>query len=280
MKIVIVGSNGFLGSNVDYSDLGGFEYLKVSRSRGLDIRSDKTKAVILDFFPDIIVNFAAQVGVLSFNNSDSNSALNLNNDITMRVCEIALSCEASLIHLSSYVYGPPVYLPVDENHSTSPNSLYALSKLTSENIVKYFHDNYSLPAVVLRPFNIFGNGQSDNFLLPNLIKQFKQGGEVCLNSFDNRRDHLWVGDLVNCILEIASTGVRGYEIYNVGSGCSVSNYEIAEYISRDHNNPKIIDGGVVRQGDVADCYACIKKLQSRISWTPTINIFNYIDTLQ
>ena len=280
MKIVIVGSNGFLGRNFDYSNQRGFEYLKVSRSRGLDITNDQTKSIILDFSPDIIVNFAAQVGVLSFQNSDANSALSLNNDITMHVCEIARDCEASLVHVSSYVYGPPTYLPVDENHATRPNSLYALSKLTSDSIVKYFHDNYSLPAVVLRPFNIFGNGQSDNFLLPNLVTQFKQGGEVYLNSFRNRRDHLWVGDLVNCILEIVSTGIRGFEIYNVGSGCSVSNYEIAEYISRDYSNSTIIDGSVVRQGDVADCFASIKKLQSRISWAPSISVFDYIDSIK
>ena len=162
MKIVIVGANGFLGSNFDYSHSRGFEFLKVSRSKGLDITSDKTKTIISDFSPDIIINFAAQVGVLSFDNSDAKSAISLNNDIAMHVCETAVRCKSSLIHLSSYVYGPPIYLPVDENHTASPNSLYALSKLTSDNIVKFFHDNYSLPAVILRPFNIFGNDQSDN----------------------------------------------------------------------------------------------------------------------
>ena len=61
---------------------------------------------------------------------------------------------------SSYVYGYPEKLPINENHPVKPNNPYSLSKWISEQIIEFESKQDNLNAVILRIFNIYGNGQS------------------------------------------------------------------------------------------------------------------------
>ena len=57
---------------------------------------------------------------------------------------------------SSEVYGNARWIPMDEDHPTLPSTPYGASKLAGEAMTLSFHHTYGLPAVVVRPFNIYG----------------------------------------------------------------------------------------------------------------------------
>ena len=78
-----------------------------------------------------------------------------------------------LIFLSSYVYGKPDYLPIDEKHKTHIENPYGRSKLHCESLCNSYAQDYGLDIIVLRPFNIFGNGQNKEFLFPTIINQLQ-----------------------------------------------------------------------------------------------------------
>jgi UDP-glucose 4-epimerase len=57
---------------------------------------------------------------------------------------------------SCSVYGTPTTLPVDEQHSTGPESPYAESKLLVERMLRWFDECHGLRSVSLRYFNAAG----------------------------------------------------------------------------------------------------------------------------
>ena len=76
-----------------------------------------------------------------------------------------------VVFASSYVYGPPQYLPIDEEHPLNPTSPYARSKVIGENLFKAFHEDYGLKCTILRPFNIYGPCQSGEGALQIFIRK-------------------------------------------------------------------------------------------------------------
>ena len=48
------------------------------------------------------------------------------------------------------------YLPIDEKHPINPHTPYNKSKVISENLCKYYSQDYGINIVTLRPFYIYG----------------------------------------------------------------------------------------------------------------------------
>lgn len=66
-----------------------------------------------------------------------------------------------LIHASSaIVYGTPLRLPLDEGHPTHDTTLYGISKVANENLLRSFKEQFGLDYVALRYFNIYGPGMN------------------------------------------------------------------------------------------------------------------------
>ena len=96
--------------------------------------------------------------------------------------------------MSSYFYGPPNYIPVDENHLLSPHNPYSNTKYLSEEICRGYANDYNMDIVSLRLFNIYGKGQKGNFLIPDILRQI-DSGQVILNDPRPKRDYIHVSDL-------------------------------------------------------------------------------------
>src|SRR5207248_1724571 len=57
---------------------------------------------------------------------------------------------------SASVYGDPSYLPMDEGHPFNNRTLYGAGKIANEQILRAFNEQYGLPYVALRYFNVYG----------------------------------------------------------------------------------------------------------------------------
>lgn len=128
---------------------------------------------------------------------------------------------------SSHVYGLPQYLPMDEKHPIDPREPYASSKAAAELLVNTYALNYGINTAVIRPFNMYGPGQSENFIIPSIIKQAKEKETIELGNLEPTRDLLYIKDAVEGMLTIAECGEG---VYNIGSGIETSIKEIVENI--------------------------------------------------
>jgi len=111
---------------------------------------------------------------------------------------------ARLIHTStSEVYGTARYTPIDEAHPLQAQSPYAAAKIGADKLVESFHLSYSLPVVILRPFNTFGPRQSARAVVPTIIAQCLADSKVRLGNLSPTRDLTYVTDTIEGFVQAA-----------------------------------------------------------------------------
>jgi nucleoside-diphosphate-sugar epimerase len=179
---------------------------------------------------------------------------------------------AHLIYLSSYLYGDPDRLPIPESAPIAAKSPYALSKLLSESTCRYFSESFGIRVTILRPFNVYGPGQSPSFLVPSIVRQVEEGGPIRVKDLEPRRDFVYVGDLITAIT--AAMGFTGrYGVFNVGSGQSHSVQELIDIVQRAWQTQyPVITKGERRKDEIMDTVADISAARRVLRWSPEWNL--------
>ena len=173
MKIAVAGSDGFVGRNVCAQlEAKGHIILRIDITQGFDL----TDVTIVDKIEPIntFIHLANLVYVpASYENPEK--FYRINYLTTLNALEICRKYNARLIYASSYIYGSPQYLPVDESHPVCPFNPYAQTKVICEKLCEGYHRDFKVKVSILRPFNIYGVGQRGMLLIPEIIGQIKEG---------------------------------------------------------------------------------------------------------
>jgi nucleoside-diphosphate-sugar epimerase len=139
---------------------------------------------------------------------------------TLRACRIAVRSKASRFVLisSSEVYGSTAAgKHLHEASPTRPQSLYAISKLMGERVVREFALS-ELPWVIVRLFNAYGENATHPYFVPETIRQCLKTEKITIGNLDSRRDFTLVGDSAEAIVRATSaTEIEG-ETINICSG--------------------------------------------------------------
>jgi UDP-glucose 4-epimerase len=197
---------------------------------------------------------------------------------TITVLEFCRRHTIPLVFLSTYIYGTPQRLPIDETHPLSTPSPYHMSKLSCEELCAFYASKYQICIRVLRPFNVYGAGQSDAFLLPKIMRQILSPETKTIEIFDlsPKRDYIYIEDLISAML-LAQKKWEGLEIFNVGTGVSISVKEAIETMLRETGCEKDFrETGERRQGEIDDCRADISKVKNILGFTPKFSFANGI----
>jgi len=173
---------------------------------------------------------------------------------------------------SSTFYGNrPV--PHRENDPSDLLNIYGLTKQVGEEYCLLFDRTSDLACVVLRYFNVYGPRQPQtgayalvlgiflNRRAENKVLEIHGGGV-------QQRDFVHVRDVVAANIaafdRAEEKGIRG-EIFNVGSGESISVKALADMISPNQVHTP------ARQGDAAATLADISKIKARLGWSPKVS---------
>ena len=196
---------------------------------------------------------------------------------------INLALEASkekkikrFIHISSSeIYGSAKHVPMDEEHPTTPQSTYAVSKLAGERVVFTIHKEHNLPAVIIRPFNSFGPNITQPYIIPEIISQIISGkNEITLGNIESKRDLTFVSDTARAILlSLTSENIIGQTI-NVGSQRTFSIKELVKIIS-DLSSREVkikIDSSRFRPFDIDNLVCNYEKANRLLGWKPEVSI--------
>lgn len=275
-QIAITGENGFVGrhlvnalkelnsSVITLRDLDG-NSLDVRNKELIQIKMDETGDI------DIIYHLAAMTSVISsYQNPHATYETNILG--TLNILELCrLHDIDKIVYASSYVYGMPQYLPVDEKHITDSPNPYSRSKLIGEELCKSYHQDFGIKCIILRPFNIYGPGQRSDFLIPKIISSLSCG-EVVLRDPEPKRDFVYITDMIDAYIK-AGEYEAGFDIFNIGFGQSYSVKEIMEKIMKIYGSKiRVIYKGDRRRNEIMDCYANIKKARNILGWRPCIDI--------
>ena len=158
--------------------------------------------------------------------------VNVNATISLALAVIKEKKAKRFVHISSSeIYGTARYTPMDENHQTTPQSTYAVSKLAGERVVFTMHKEHNLPAVIIRPFNSFGPNITQPYIIPEIIRQIEKNDVIKLGNLNAKRDLTYVTDTARgIILSLVKEGVIG-EVINIGSQRSFSIKDLVSLIS-------------------------------------------------
>lgn len=273
-KILITGHNGFIGQKfVKELENYDIEVITLEDNIGnrIDIRNwDKIKE-FEDL--DMIYHLAAVTFVpYSFKNPRETYEVNLLG--TLNILELGRLVDVEkIVTMSSYVYGQPQYLPIDENHPLNPNNPYTRSKLIMEQLCRTYSQDFGLNCVIFRPFNIYGTGQDDNFLIPSIIKQLNNG-KIVLKDPEPKRDFIYISDVISVLIKAASLKkTENTDIFNIGYGKSYSVKEVVDKIielSKKHVEVRYT--GERRENEIMDTVADITKTKNKLGLKALIDI--------
>ena len=269
MVFAVAGSDGFLGKHVcSLLEQAGHDLLRIDISQGFDLSDPEAVERVPKV--DCFIHLANLVYVPG---SYENPALyyRINYMTTLNALEVCRKYNARLIYISSYVYGPPQYLPVDEKHPMNPFNPYAQTKVICEKLCEGYHRDFGVKISIVRPFNIYGVGQKGMLLIPEIISQLKEGKEeIQLKAESPRRDYINVVDVASAIC-ICAMSDEDYGVYNACSGKSVSVKEITEIINRNlKHKVKFTFSASDRPNEVDETRGSCVKLKA-LGWKPSID---------
>lgn len=271
-RILVTGSSGFVGRNL-VEELKGHnvEVVTLTDSEGhrSDIRDWQTVKEIENI--DIVYHLAAKTYVpFSFENPREVYEVNLLG--TLNILELCRLREVEkMVFVSSYVYGQPRYLPINEKHPVQPTNPYMRSKVLGEELCSAYNNDFGLKCIILRPFNVYGVGQSGDLLIPTIISQL-QAGKIELKDSKPKRDYIFVSDLIDALIEAGKLN-GNFEIFNIGCGKSYSVKEIVDKIIQLYGkNAKINYENERRKNEIMDVIADIRKARAMLGWKPKVNI--------
>jgi len=239
-KVVITGGTGFVGSHlVKYLCQSNCEVIVITRSNEKlrdDMvgriryipRKDLLKSKIDNI--DICIHLAAY-GVDSKKN-DFNELVNANIIFVKEVIDFCvLNNVAKLINTGScFEYGNIGIKRANEKTEIKPESLYGATKAAGVIIANTYAKMRGIPLITIRPFGIYGEGEAENRLVPQLMKAFFTNTKLNLTGGEQIRDYLYIDDVISAIIELATNGVPLYQTYNICSAKEISIREFVEYM--------------------------------------------------
>ena len=190
---------------------------------------------------------------------------------TIQVLELCRKTGAGLTYISSYLYGEPDYLPIDELHPVKSYNPYSQSKVIADSTCQFYARHFNLPVTIFRPFNAYGPGQSSRFLIPEIIAKVMDPAtpEVEVMDLRPKRDYHYIDDLVDAFM-ISIAKPNG--IYNLGSGCSISVEEIIRLVMKYTGIDKpYCSLSKPRPNEIFDLYSDVGKARRELGWSPKIS---------
>jgi UDP-glucose 4-epimerase len=128
---------------------------------------------------------------------------------------------------TSEIFGSMAYKPTEESNTVAGSAgearwVYAVSKLAGEHLTHAYYKQYGLPIVTVRPFNIYGPGQTGEGALQVFIKRALKNEDIFING-DGSQIRAWcyVDDFVDCLLEVIENPNAIGQSFNIGNARAV-----------------------------------------------------------
>lgn len=249
-----------------------------------DLQNDQlVHRTIGHYRPDVVFHLAAQSYVPKAFAAPADTLVN-NSVGQINLLEAIRAAEIDptiLIVGSSEVYGfvEPDEMPVNENQPFRPGNPYAVSKVTQDVLGYQYFRTHGMRIIRVRPFNHFGPGQSERFVVSSFARQVAQAEAglveptVLTGDLSSKRDFTDVRDIVRAYRLAVERGQPG-EVYNLCSGTAVGIGELLHRLIAMSTRPISIeqDPSRLRPADVPVIVGDYSRFAAATGWGPQISM--------
>ena len=266
-RVLVTGGGGFIGRRLVQSLRGEGAEVYAPERGVLDVAAGPLPELSADW----VIHLAGRTFVPA-SWSDPADFYRVNVLGTVNVLEYCRRSQAKLIYISGYCYGIPETLPISEAAPLKPNNPYAFSKSAAEEACRFFFESLRTSVMIVRPFNIYGPGQSPDFLISRIVGQAIDPTVTAIVVEDDtpKRDYAHIDDVVDAIKSLRRNPRPG-ATFNVGSGESYSVAEVAEMVCKaaDVDKP-VVSRNNRRVNEIPDVIADITAIRDAIGWSPSV----------
>jgi UDP-glucose 4-epimerase len=271
MKILVLGSNGFIGSNcVSYFRKKKNEIWSADINSSTTNKYQKLDKYDTNFIPlfknqqyDVCINASGSANIAySFNKPDNDFVLNVLNVQRLLSVIHKYNPDCRIINFSSAaVYGNPEKLPITETSQLNPISPYGHHKLQSESLLTEYHQFFGLRTCSLRLFSAYGPGLKKQIIW-DIYQKYLQNKDVKLfGNGEESRDYIFIDDIIKAIEIVIYKGNFNGDSINIATGTETSIRHLATtFFSILDPNVKFKFTGDTKLGNPTNWCADIQKI--------------------
>ena len=248
MRILLTGATGFLGSHIAESLLTDkYEILALKRPTSKYENLSFSHSIlwvdivgwekqVLEFSPSIIIH-TAWIGVSSEGRNNWSSQLD-NIDFLSQLLELARLCgNCKFISLGSQAEYGNFSGKIDENYSVNPTNVYGFVKVSVQRMLQSFCEIHNICWYWLRVFSVFGERESEKWLIPSIIKGILQREqEIDCTMGQQKYSYLYVKDFAEAVKKIVKSDGNYSGVYNISSNNPIKLKTLLEMI-KEKTNP-------------------------------------------
>ena len=274
MKIGIIGSTGFIGSNLknNFSSLAKTKYKIFSFSSFKKTSSawaDKVCKEIKHFKPDIIINCAADQNLYD----NKKAIINLiNSNITAN--SLFLTQAVKNKNFKGFICFGTKW-EFDENRKFNPLNLYAATKHANDSLLKYFSTKNNFTVISLKIFDIYGNDNKNKTILNLLLKSYKKNRILKISPGNQYLDYVHVDELYDLVKIICDDIIKkkliGFKTFTVSSKKPIKLKSLIRKLDYTLKYPLKVKIGAKRYRK-NEAMKAIKKINNYPGWKSKLNL--------
>ena len=288
--ILILGANGFVGRSLIQRLIARGERVIALLHQPMPPPHPEIESIVSPFnkpadFADILKQARLIVHVASFSTPGSTAGsplIELENNLRPSIALLEALQHAphcALIYLSSggTLYGDTFTHLATESDNIRPKSYYGAGKAAIEHFIYAMAAQFNHPAVILRPSNLYGPGQTvrNGFgIIPTTLQCIADDRPLTIWGDGSAvRDYLYIDDFIRLCLEVIEQPIpSGTQTFNAASGIGVSINDLTNQISRITGKHLSLHFDTHRTVDIAHIVLDPQKALSQYAWQPRVSL--------
>ena len=231
---------------------------------------------------DVIFNLAGQSGaVRSVEDPLTDLDVNCRGSLVLLEAVREVNRNAKVVFSSSRLtYGQVGEQPAREDHDLDPRCTHAIHKLAVEQYLRMYRQLFGVRYAVARMTNPYGPGQPGartDYGIVNRMIHLALAGETITVYGDGRqrRDYIYIDDVVEALLRLGEPGVSDGMTYNVGTGLGTALVDMARAIIAMAGRGQLEHAPwptLAQQIETGDFRADISRIQTELGWQPRVTL--------
>lgn len=151
---------------------------------------------------------------------------------------------------------------------------YAVSKLAGEHLAHAYHSQYKLPVVTVRPFNVYGPGQTGEGAIQIFIKRALTNQTIKIDGDGNQiRAWCFVDDFVDCLISCVENPKAIGESFNLGNSRAVITIlGLAQTVCRVLKSESKIEFAPALSADIAIRIPSVEKTYEMLGFKAQVDL--------